>query len=408
MEVTSRKIGAVSGILLAVLLGLASAVAAQVVRVDLKYAAPGSGPAPNFSPKGTQVPLTDVPAGAVLPEGAVRPARAGTMKIGPGGTAGMRILVTAEADHPRDLCRVYVDRNRNGTFTDDGPPLTATPSLNQKTGAWWSSFSNTEIQVPYGHSPQGDVVEPYMVTFWAVREGDTPPDVIRYSVRSWRSGTVTINGVDAFVAAMDGNNDAVFDKDDMWSVVEASAPDAPRRVLSIDEARGTERLMFVKTAGKDLVLEFRSFSPDGRSISFAVVDRPVTKAEDRAGDDTVAAERGRPRAKMPFIWEKNLDAALARAKSTGRKVIVDFWTTWCGPCAAMDQWIWTDAEVASVLNAGYIGVKLDGDVEKALVTRFTVVGYPTVLVLDPSSREVARFAGYRSSKEVLELLTAKR
>jgi thioredoxin-like negative regulator of GroEL len=74
----------------------------------------------------------------------------------------------------------------------------------------------------------------------------------------------------------------------------------------------------------------------------------------------------------------------------------------------MDQWVWTDAEVASILGAGYIGVKLDGDVEKAIVKRFAVAGYPTVLVLDPASKEVARFVGYRSSKDVLELLASKR
>jgi thiol-disulfide isomerase/thioredoxin len=408
MVVSGRIVVAVASMALAFGVGGVSPAAAQVVRADLKYAAPGTGPAPNFSPKGTQVALADAPAGFPLPEGASRPAKTGTMKIGPGESARMRILVTAEAAHPNDLCRVYLDRNRNGDFADDGPALAATPTLNQKTGAWWSSFANAEIQVPYGRGPQGERIEPYLVTFWAVREGDSVPDIIRYSVRSWRSGKFTINGVEALVAAMDGNNDAVFDKDDMWSVIEASAPDAPKRVLSIDEARTTERLMFVKTGGKELVLQFQSFSPDGRSVSFAVVDRPVTKAEDRAGDDTVAAERGRPRTKTPFPWEKNLDAALARAKDTGRKVIVDFWTTWCGPCAAMDQWVWTDSEVAALLGAGYIGVKLDGDVEKALVKRFAVTGYPTVLLLDPSSREVGRLVGYGSSKQVLELLAAKR
>ena len=74
----------------------------------------------------------------------------------------------------------------------------------------------------------------------------------------------------------------------------------------------------------------------------------------------------------------------------------------------MDEWIWTDAEVASQLNAGFIGVKLDGDVEKALVKRFAVKGYPTMLVLDASGTETNRGVGYLSSKDVLALLSAKR
>ena len=178
----------------------------------------------------------------------------------------------------------------------------------------------------------------------------------------------------------------------------------PKQVLSIAEAKPTSRMMFVKAGEKELVLEFRGFSPDGRSISFAVVDRPVTKAADRAADDTLAAERSRPRAKDPFPWETTFDVASAKAAKGKRFLIVDFWTSWCGPCKTMDEWIWTDAEVAAALNASFVGVKLDGDLEKALVAKFKVTGYPTFIVLDPAGKEVRRFAGYMSSKQVLEWL----
>ncbi len=143
-------------------------------------------------------------------------------------------------------------------------------------------------------------------------------------------------------------------------------------------------------------------------MDMAVVDRPVTKAEDRKADDGLAVERARPRAKTPFAWGHDLDAALAQAKTSGRRVFVDFETDWCGPCKSMDEWIYTDAEVAGVLSSGYVGVKLDGDIEKALVKRFTVAGYPTMIVLDGSGTELWRAVGYQSSKELLALLTAKR
>jgi hypothetical protein len=54
----------------------------RIVRVDLSYhQAPGNGPKPDFSPYGTQVKLSDLPANAQLPEGAARPAKTGTVQV---------------------------------------------------------------------------------------------------------------------------------------------------------------------------------------------------------------------------------------------------------------------------------------------------------------------------------------
>jgi len=373
----------------------------RVIRVDLAYQAPGSGPSPDFSPYGTQVKLSDLPVNAQLPEGAAQPAKTGTLQLGPDQKSWIKILVTSDSAHPRDLCRLYIDADRNGNFSDDGPALMAKPGLNEKTKAWWSSFNGAVLPIPYGAA----IVEPYMVNFWTVRKGEETPNIIRYSVGSWRSGKVNVEGVEALVAVMDSDNDAVFTAKDRWSVLAASGQDAPRRVLSIKEARPASRLMFVeKGGGKDLVLEFRGITPDGRSLNFAIVDLPVTKAEDRAPDDTLAGERARPRAPQPFPWiESNLDQGMSRAQESGRKLIVDFWATWCGPCRSLDEWIWSDAEVAAVLNAGYVGVKLDADLEKDLVKRYRVEGYPTVIVLDSSGTEIKRF-GYLPSKEMLDAL----
>ena len=381
------------------------AAQSNVITVPLTYHAPeATGPKPNFSPKGTQVALKQIGQNDVLPRGAMRPAKTGLIQVGPERRSWIPVLATASEAYPTDFTQIYIDANRNGNFADDGAPVTAKPSQNEKTRAWWSSFNAIELKVAF---PDPDRTEPYFVNMWIVREDGSPaPDILRYSRGSWRSGSVKVNGEDALVAMLDGNNDAIYSRGDSWSVVQASMPNAANAVLSIKEARDTSRFMFLeRPGGKDVVLEFRSVAKDGSTMTFAVVDRPVTKAEDRLPDDMVASERSRPRTTTAMVWDHKFDGALAKAKSSQKKLLIDFETTWCGPCKTMDEWIWNDAEVASVLRAGFVGVKLDGDIEKALVTRFGVKGYPTIIVVDPATgRALKTVSGYQSSQQVLALL----
>ena len=77
------------------------------------------------------------------------------MKVGQSEQSWIPVLATADADHPKDVCRLFLDLNRNGSFTDDGPGFTAVPTHREGSEEWRTSFSNVTLSLPgVGNSPE--------------------------------------------------------------------------------------------------------------------------------------------------------------------------------------------------------------------------------------------------------------
>jgi thiol:disulfide interchange protein len=102
----------------------------------------------------------------------------------------------------------------------------------------------------------------------------------------------------------------------------------------------------------------------------------------------------------PFV-ELSFDAALAEAKRTNKHLMIDFFTTWCGPCKKLDQVTWKDARVVEWIDETCVALKLDAERETGLAVRFKVTGYPTIVFVDASGTEIDRLVGYHDADEFL-------
>jgi len=105
-------------------------------------------------------------------------------------------------------------------------------------------------------------------------------------------------------------------------------------------------------------------------------------------------------------WQK-YDAALL---SAGKPVIVDFYATWCIPCKELDDQTFSDKRVARELDR-FTRVKADltnGDdpVVQQLRKQFSVIGVPTVVLIDSKGTENAalRLTGFEKPEPFLARL----
>jgi thiol-disulfide isomerase/thioredoxin len=103
----------------------------------------------------------------------------------------------------------------------------------------------------------------------------------------------------------------------------------------------------------------------------------------------------------PFS-DLSFEAASKQAAQTGKIVLVDFYTTWCGPCKMLDKTTWTDAAVIQLLEQKTVALRLDAEKEAALSKRYKIAAYPSVLLLKPDGTEIDRLVGYKEPKAFME------
>ena len=101
--------------------------------------------------------------------------------------------------------------------------------------------------------------------------------------------------------------------------------------------------------------------------------------------------------------EMSFDQALAAAKKDGKVVMIDFFTTWCGPCKRLDKVTWADADVQAWLAEKTIPLKIDAEKEAKLAERFEVKAYPTIVFVKVTGTKLDAIVGYKDPKEFLEL-----
>ncbi len=103
--------------------------------------------------------------------------------------------------------------------------------------------------------------------------------------------------------------------------------------------------------------------------------------------------------------QQDLETALARAKASGKPVLVDVYAEWCAECKELDTKTWPDPQVAAWVRDRAVAVRIDTyAVREDLAKRLGILGYPTVLLLDGDGRELRRVVGFQDPAAMLKFL----
>lgn len=358
-----------------------SAVALGEIKIELKPMIPTrtvSGI--RWSPKGNKIKLSE--NDGIL---------AGRLQIGKHTAISLELEV---ADPKGDVDQapgavLRLDLNLDGEFSDD--EVQQITSSESRGKLWYSSMATIELPVDEA------TTRPYPISIWYVVDPneETAEEVVRWSRRGWHEGQFVLGGKTCTAVITDRDSDGLFTSVDAWGMGESPT-------LAYSHENSTSEIGKHAWLGS-VAWQITDGDEQGRFITIRAFDLGMTQAEDREQKDPYAPDRKYPRSKNPVVFLQDFEAAKTLAQQADKRMLVDFVTTWCGPCRVMDQLVYTAKPVVEK-SSELVFVKLDGDEQKELNDKFEVKAYPTLILLDEDGKVLRKAVGYQSVKKLLEFM----
>jgi thioredoxin-related protein len=108
---------------------------------------------------------------------------------------------------------------------------------------------------------------------------------------------------------------------------------------------------------------------------------------------------------------------IKKAQTEKKKVVMDFYTSWCGWCKTMDEKVFAEKRVSAYLREKYICIRINAEDEDGTLTfqgktytpvkltmAFGVQGFPSVAFLDKELKPITIIPGYVPADTFLKIL----
>lgn len=98
----------------------------------------------------------------------------------------------------------------------------------------------------------------------------------------------------------------------------------------------------------------------------------------------------------------NFEEAIKIAKEKNKKVFVDCYTQWCGPCRMMANKVFNQKKAGVFFNDKFISIKIDCETPygRKFQDKNKVNSYPTMIIFDNSGDEINRIIGAQNNIDI--------
>ncbi len=108
-------------------------------------------------------------------------------------------------------------------------------------------------------------------------------------------------------------------------------------------------------------------------------------------------------AKAEEINWYSYDEGLSKAKSEGKPIFIDFWSSSCSPCVKMEKDVYPNEEVIQK-SKEFINIKINVYQDTDIATEYDIESIPTLIFLNSEGDVIRREKGYKSPTDLINLM----
>lgn len=131
---------------------------------------------------------------------------------------------------------------------------------------------------------------------------------------------------------------------------------------------------------------------------------PPESARERADLD-LSADMAMPDQLPASEWLTSFSDGQRYAVENDLPLLLHFEAAWCGACRTMESSVLNKPEVLEQLGTVVVGVRIDADQHRELISEYEIASLPTEVLIAPDGTELARYVGGESLSGYLARLS---